>query len=122
MNRTGSMASRVPPAVTSTRRPARSPAGARTAAAAATMRAGAGRLGGQRREGQRPDEARGPDGEDRHDVGAGVDEAAADLDGLVGGDAAGDAEHDPPAGEPLQGCYLIDRSTTSGRSKTIFPA
>ena len=34
-----------------------------------------------------------------HDVGAGVDEATADLDRLVGGDAAGDAEDDPPAGQ-----------------------
>ena len=33
------------------------------------------------------------------DVGAGVDQPAADLDRLVGGDAAGDAEDDPPPGE-----------------------
>ena len=38
-----------------------------------------------------------PLGQDGHDVGAGVDQAAADLDGLVGGDAAGDAEDDPAA-------------------------
>src|SRR5581483_257991 len=82
----------------------------------------AGRLGGQRRERQGPDEAGRPGGEDGHHVGAGVDEAPADLDGLVGGDPAGDAQDDAPAGERLQRCYLIDRSTTSGRSKTILPA
>jgi hypothetical protein len=35
-------------------------------------------------------------------VGAGVDEPPADLDGLVGGDPARDAEDDPPPGERLQ--------------------
>ncbi len=58
-----------------------------------------GRLGGEGVEGRPPDEAQRALGEDRGDVGAGVDEAAADLDRLVGGDAAGDAEHDAAAGE-----------------------
>ena len=42
MNRTGSIGSRVPPAVTSTRTPARSPPSASTSAAAATIRSGIG--------------------------------------------------------------------------------
>ena len=47
------------------------------------------RLGGQGRErGRARRSARAPVGQDRRDVGAGVDQAAADLDGLVGGDAA----------------------------------
>ena len=46
-----------------------------------------GPLGAERVEGGAPDEVQRPLGEDRDHVGAGVDEAAADLDGLVGGDA-----------------------------------
>ena len=57
-----------------------------------------GRLGRQRRERQRADEAGGARGQHRGDVGAGVDQPAADLDGLVGGDAPGDAEDDPAPG------------------------
>ena len=49
-----------------------------------------------------------PLGQDRDDVGAGVDEATAHLDRLVGGDAAGDAEDDPPAGE--HGCVSRRRA------------
>src|SRR5437588_750906 len=126
MNRTGSIASRVPPAVTSTRRPARSPPHGEVAGLAqpgvgdrlrTVEQRGAGRLRCQGGEGQGPDEAGGPGGEDGHDVGAGVDQAAADLDGLVGGDPARDTEHDAPAGQSGQWLtYLIDRSTTSGRS------
>jgi hypothetical protein len=47
-------------------------------------------------------------------MGAGVDEATADLDGLVGGDPAGDPEDDAPAGE-LRGVHLpplTDKSPT----------
>ena len=71
---------------------------------------------------ERPDEPGGAGGQDGHDVGAGVDQAAADLDGLVGGDPARNAEDDAPAGErelrlqPEPRPYLIDLSTTSGRS------
>ena len=57
----------------------------------------AGRLGRERREGRRTDEAGRVRGEDRRDVRAGVDEAAADLDRLVGGDPAADAEDDGSA-------------------------
>ena len=47
-------------------------------------------------------EALGVVGEDGRDVGAGVDEAAAHLDGLVRGDAAGDAEDHPAAPEGVE--------------------
>ena len=52
------------------------------------------RLGGQRGERHRADEARGLLGQDGRDVDAGVDQPPADLDRLVGGDAAADAEDD----------------------------
>ena len=48
---------------------------------------GARRLRRERRERERADEAQRVVGEHRGDVRAGVDEPAADLDGLVGGDA-----------------------------------
>ena len=52
------------------------------------------RFGRQRRERDRADEALGVVGEHRDDVDARVDESPADLDRLVGGDPAGDAEDD----------------------------
>ena len=61
---------------------------------------GARRLGRKRRKGHRPDETRRRLGHHRDDGRAGVDELAADLDDLVSGDAAGDAEDDDAA---LQG-------------------
>ena len=57
----------------------------------------AGRLRRERREGERADEAQRIVGEHRHDVRAGVDELAADVDGLVRGDSAAHTEHDTPA-------------------------
>ena len=57
------------------------------------------RLAGEGVEGGAADEAQRALGEDRGDVGAGVDQPAADLDGLVGGDATGDPEDDAGTGE-----------------------
>ena len=48
----------------------------------------------QRRERHLTHEAGGVVGEDGDDVGAGVDQAAAHLDRLVGGDATGDTQDD----------------------------
>ena len=59
----------------------------------------AGGLGGESRKGRRPDKARGARGEDRHDVRTGIDQAPAELDRLVGGDAARHAEHDGRSGK-----------------------
>ena len=56
-------------------------------------------LAGERRQGGGAEEVLGTLRHDRHDVGAGVDETPADLDGLVGSDAPGDAEDDPLPGE-----------------------
>ena len=55
------------------------------------------RLAGQRAERRAAEEALGALRHHRDDVGAGVDEAAADLDGLVGGDPPGHAEDDARA-------------------------
>ena len=60
------------------------------------------------------DEALGPLGHDGHDVGAGVDQPAADLDGLVGRDPAGDAEHDAPPGEWRHGLLADLASSLAG--------
>jgi hypothetical protein len=50
-------------------------------------------------------------------MGAGVDQAPAHLNGFVGGDPTRNPEDDAPAGERAQGnAYLIERSTSSGRS------
>ena len=48
-----------------------------------------------------PTKRGGARGQHRHDVGPLVDEAAADVDRLVGGDAAGDTEDDAP---PVEHC------------------
>ncbi len=58
--------------------------------------AGLHRLRGQCRHGGAPDEVLGSPRHHRDHVSAGVDQAATDLDRLVGGDAAGDTEHDAP--------------------------
>jgi hypothetical protein len=63
---------------------------------------GAGRLRRERGERQLADEAERVAGEHRGDVGARVDQAPADLDRLVGGDPAADAEHDPPAPQRVE--------------------
>ena len=55
---------------------------------------GPGPLGAEGIEGGAADEVQGTVGEDRDHVGARVDEAAADLHRLVGGDAPGHAEND----------------------------
>ena len=55
------------------------------------------RLAGERRERGGAEEPLGPIGHHRHHMCAGVDETPADLDGLVGSDPPGDAEHDPLA-------------------------
>ena len=60
------------------------------------------RLGGERGEGHGADEALGVVGEHGDNVRAGVDEAPAQLGGLVRGDAAGDSEDDPPAAQGRQ--------------------
>ena len=53
------------------------------------------RFGGEGRKRELTDEAQCVSGEHRHHVGAGIDEAPADVDGLVRGDASRHAEHDP---------------------------
>src|SRR5205814_7782981 len=69
------------------------------------------------------DEASGPFGHHGHHVGAGIDEAAAHLDRLVGGYAATHTEDDPPsvqvAHRPL---YLMASSASPGRAKVILSA
>ena len=58
-------------------------------------------------------------------MGTVVDEAPAQVDGLVRGDAAGDPEDDAcarqPGGDGLT-CYLISSSASSGRRKVILSA
>ena len=54
-------------------------------------------LGGQGGEGHRSHEAGGTLGHHGHDMGAGVDQAAADLDRLVRGDSTTDPKDDPPS-------------------------
>ena len=67
------------------------------------------RLGRERRERRLTDEARAPGGHHRHDVRAGVDEAATDVDRLVGGDPAAHAEDDAAAGEGRHGSSVSPR-------------
>ena len=63
---------------------------------AAVPHVGEDRLAGQRLHGRRRDEAAGGLGHHHLHVGAVLDQQAHEFGGLVGGDAAGDAEHDPP--------------------------
>ena len=66
-----------------------------------------------------PTKRRAPSVRIGRDVGASVDEAAAHLDRLVGGDATGDPEDDPAAGEhgpgrapASQRSGVVDRAVT----------
>ena len=77
------------------------------------------RLAGQGRERGGADEALGAAGEDGHDVGAGIDQAATDLDGLVGGDAPGDAEDHAPPGEHA---HRLAQPISSGASSPATAA
>ena len=75
------------------------------------------RLGRERGQRDLADEAGGAPRHDGRDVRAGVDQPAADLDGLVGGDPAADAQDDAAPGQRARhDAYLIASSTSSGRS------
>ena len=56
-------------------------------------------LRSERRERRGPDKSGGVRRKNRHDVGSGVDQTTAQLDGFVGGDPAADAEHNGRAGK-----------------------
>ena len=77
-----------------------------------------GRLRAEGVEGGRTHEAGGPLGEHRRHVDAGVDQPAADLDRLVGGDPGRDAEHHERALSPsVTGAPASRTSSTAPRPR-----
>ncbi len=84
-----------------------------------TPQAGLDRLGSQGGERGRPDHVVGRVGQDRDDVGAEIDQAAAHLDRLVRGDATGHAQHDAAASE--HSLILVHRSFPSAHDVVAGP-